>query len=50
MHKIVVSKWLARIAREEYGDEDVSLVPNSVDFEQFHAPPRGTQAAWRRHP
>ena len=43
MHKIVVSRWLAGIAREEYGDEDVSLVPNSVDTMQFRAEPRGRQ-------
>jgi glycosyltransferase involved in cell wall biosynthesis len=43
LHKIVVSQWLVDIARDEYGDEDVSLVPNSVDLGQFHAPPRGRQ-------
>ncbi|MCC6488776.1 MAG: glycosyltransferase family 4 protein [Candidatus Hydrogenedentes bacterium] len=41
MHKIVVSEWLAGIARETYGDTDVSLVPNSVDLALFQAPPRG---------
>lgn len=43
MHKIVVSRWLAQIAREKCGDEDVTLVSNAVDFEQFHAPPRDKQ-------
>lgn len=43
MHKIVVSQWLADIARTEYGDKDVTLVPNSVDMKQFFAPPRGKQ-------
>lgn len=42
-HKIVVAQWLADIARETYGDDDVSLTPNSVDFEIFHAPERGKQ-------
>jgi glycosyltransferase involved in cell wall biosynthesis len=41
MHKIVVSSWLADIAREEFGDGCVSLVPNAVDLKQFNAPPRG---------
>ena len=44
MRKIVVSEWLARIARETYGDTDVSLVPNSVDLSHFQAPPRGKQS------
>lgn len=43
MHKIVVSEWLAGIARETYGDTDVSIVPNSVDLSLFHAQPRGKQ-------
>ncbi|GMW01290.1 MAG: hypothetical protein AMXMBFR84_24270 [Candidatus Hydrogenedentota bacterium] len=43
MHKIVVAKWLADIAASEFGDADVSLVPNSVDMEVFHAPVRGKQ-------
>jgi glycosyltransferase involved in cell wall biosynthesis len=42
-HKIVVSKWLADLMRCEYGDEQVSLVLNSVDTQQFHAPQRGKQ-------
>lgn len=41
MHKIVVASWLKNIMRQEYDDEDVSCVPNSVDTEQFHASPRG---------
>jgi len=40
MHKITISKWLLQLAREQFGDAMVSLVPNSVDLEQFHAPPR----------
>jgi glycosyltransferase involved in cell wall biosynthesis len=40
MHKIVISKWLAEWARDRFGDEDVSQVPNSVDTTQFHAPCR----------
>ncbi len=40
MHKIVVSEWLAQVARDVYGDHHVSLVPNAVDTRQFHAPER----------
>ncbi len=43
-HKITVSKWLADLARERYGDHEVSIVPNAVDHEQFDAPPRGKQS------
>jgi glycosyltransferase involved in cell wall biosynthesis len=43
-HKIVVSKWLADLMQSEYGDEQTSLVLNTVDTQQFHAPLRGKQA------
>jgi glycosyltransferase involved in cell wall biosynthesis len=43
MHKIVISDWLADLARVRFDDHDVSLVYNSVDTRQFHAPPRGKQ-------
>jgi glycosyltransferase involved in cell wall biosynthesis len=42
--KIVVASWLADLARERFGDENVHLVPNSVDTGQYKAPPRGKQA------
>ncbi|MGY3346690.1 MULTISPECIES: glycosyltransferase family 4 protein [unclassified Bradyrhizobium] len=42
-HKIVVSNWLKAIMREEYGDAEVDLVPNSVDREQFFSAPRTKQ-------
>ncbi len=42
-HKIIISKWLVDLARTEYGDTDVSHIPNSVDTEQFYAPVRGKQ-------
>ena len=41
LHKIVVCKWLADLARDRFGDFNVHRVPNSVDTEQFHAPVRG---------
>jgi glycosyltransferase involved in cell wall biosynthesis len=42
-HKIVISKWLVDLMKTEYGDADTSLIPNSVDTQQFHAPQRGKQ-------
>jgi glycosyltransferase involved in cell wall biosynthesis len=42
-HKITISKWLAEMARDRFGDSDVSLVFNSVDTIQFYAPPRKRQ-------
>lgn len=43
LHKIAISKWLADLMSEEYGDSDVALVENSVDHQQFFAAPRGKQ-------
>lgn len=43
-HKITISKWLVELAAEKFGDRHVSFVPNSVDTEQFYAPPRGKQS------
>jgi glycosyltransferase involved in cell wall biosynthesis len=40
LHKITISAWLVALARDRFGDPTVSHVPNSVDFTQFHAPPR----------
>lgn len=46
MHKIAVARWLVDLARARGADADeVSLVPNSVDLDQFHASPRGKQAS-----
>ena len=45
MQKITISKWLVDLARDTYGDHDVMHVPNSVDTEQFNAPPRARQHA-----
>ncbi len=44
LHKIVVSRWLEEIAHE-FGDEQVSLVPNAVDTQQFYAPERARNPA-----
>lgn len=43
-HKITIARWLVDVARERYGDTQVSLVENSVDTDRFNAPPRGKQA------
>lgn len=40
LHKITISKWLVDLMGAEYGDNDVSLVLNSVDTAQFYAPNR----------
>jgi glycosyltransferase involved in cell wall biosynthesis len=43
-HKITISTWLKDLARERFSDDTASLVPNSVDGDQFHAPPRPRNA------
>ncbi len=40
IHKIVICNWMNRIAREEFGSANASLVPNSVEPKLFDAPPR----------
>jgi glycosyltransferase involved in cell wall biosynthesis len=44
MHKICVARWLVELARHQFGDPNATLVPNAVDLDLFHAPPRGKQA------
>jgi len=43
LHKITIARWLVDVMRDEYGDNAVANVPNSVDLEQFQAPVRGKQ-------
>lgn len=43
LHKITISRWLDNLMRNEYGNCNVSLVPNSVDTTLFHAPARRKQ-------
>lgn len=43
-YKIVISSWLEDMMRQTFGNSQVTLIPNSVDLEQFRAPPRGRQA------
>ncbi len=44
LRKIAIAGWLADVMRDSYGDGDVVVVPNSVEPELFHAPPRQRQA------
>jgi glycosyltransferase involved in cell wall biosynthesis len=43
LHKIVIARWIQNIMRDEYGDINVDLVPNSVDHKQFFSSVRGKQ-------
>lgn len=40
MKKITIAGWLRDTLQDVYGAADVPVVHNSVDHEQFHAPPR----------
>lgn len=42
--KIVISRFLADVARDLSGVDDVTLAANAIDPAQFDAPPRGKQA------
>jgi glycosyltransferase involved in cell wall biosynthesis len=44
MPKIVISGWLRDLMQNRFGQPPLALVSNSVDTEQFQAPPRGKQA------
>lgn len=41
--KIVISRWLQKLALDKFGDDKVAHVPNSVETTQFFAPPRTMQ-------
>ena len=43
MRKITIAGWLRDTMRDLYGDPEVPVVHNSVDHDQFHAPPRDRQ-------
>ncbi len=43
MHKIVVARWLKEVMRTQYADDEVDIVPNSVDRTQFFSTLRGKQ-------
>lgn len=44
LRKVTICNWLRDLIVEHSGDQGVAVVPNSVDHEQFDAPPRGKQA------
>ena len=44
MQKIVVSQWLADVARDRFGDSTSIIVPNGIDLDLFHASRRGKQS------
>jgi glycosyltransferase involved in cell wall biosynthesis len=44
LHKLTISEWLVQLIAECCGDQDVTYVPNSVDFNLFSAFPREKQA------
>ena len=43
-HKIVVAKWLLRLMRKDYADQNIDLVLNSIDHSQFFSEVRYMQA------
>ncbi|ACB51450.1 probable glycosyl transferase [Crocosphaera subtropica ATCC 51142] len=40
LHKIVIARWLKELMKNQYNDFSISLVPNSVNLEQFQTTPR----------
>lgn len=44
LHKITIANWLLDLMQDTYHDPNVSLVPNSVDFDIFYASARKKQA------
>ena len=45
LQKVVIARWLADVMEREYDDAASVLVSNSVDHDQFFAPPRQRQSA-----
>ena len=43
LRRIVVSKWLADLARDKFNDDEAILIHYGLDHAQFTAPPRGRQ-------
>lgn len=43
LHKITVANWIRDTLMLRFGDRDISLVPPSVDIQQFFAPERDKQ-------
>ena len=45
LQKIVVSQWLADLARDRFGDPTSVIVPNGIDLNLFCAPPGASSLA-----
>lgn len=43
LQKVVVAKWLADLARDQFDDPDALVAPNGLDVARFDAPVRGRQ-------
>ena len=43
MPKITTAQWLVNLLREKFNFTDVTIAPNAVDLERFHAIPRDKQ-------
>lgn len=43
LYKITISQWLIDLMKSKYNDNDVALVFNSVDVDQFYSPVRKRQ-------
>lgn len=44
IHKITISKWLVDLMNTKYKDKYVTLVPNSVNINQFYSLPRNKRS------
>ena len=44
MQKVVISRWLEGIMKDQYNDDKVILIPNSVDTNQFYSELRQKQS------
>lgn len=43
MPKITPARWVKQLLDQDFGQTDVTCIPNAVDLETFTAPPRGKQ-------
>lgn len=43
MPKITTAQWLVNLLRDKFNFTDVTIAPNAVDLQRFHAPPRHKQ-------
>ena len=43
MHKLAVAQWLVDLGKTRCPGDEIALMPNAVDLDQFNAPPRGKQ-------